>query len=468
MGGFPTRSSASCSPTTESAPGFAHETGPRESRQARAAGGDPPPAAGAPHLHPAGAGGASRRAGHRGDAGHALAGPGGARRAARFPARRRGVRAGAGQRDRHSPARRAGRDHPLAAGERLPRRAAHPSGHGLRGSARHRQPPHAGVPRHAGGRRHHLRNARARHRHQAPGATDPQPLRKGDRLMATRQKVVLAYSGGLDTSVLVRILTDEYGYDVIACHADVGESKDHEKLKAKARQAGAVAAEIVDAKEEFATQFCFPALQANALYQGVYPLSAALSRPLIAKHLVAAARKHGATAVAHGATGKGNEQVRFDLAVKGMAPDLKILAPQRERNITRDAAMECPASVALIAAHQELERFTVMGDGLRVKAQLDQRFAQLTYEGFWFSPLRLALQAFNDALAQTVTGEVTLKLYRGSMRVVGRSSPHGLYNHALSTYGGEGRFDHRAAEGFIHILGLQLQEFSRQHGGIDR
>src|SRR6267378_2016056 len=374
--------------------------------------------------------------------------------------------------------------------------------------------------------------------------------------MAPRPKVVLAYSGGLDTSVLVRILTDEYGYDVIACHADVGESRDHEKLKAKARQAGAVATEIVDAKEEFATQFCFPALQANALYQGVYPLSAALSRPLIAKHLVAAARKHGATAVAHGATGKGNDQVRFDLAVKGMAPELKILAPQRERNITRDAAMEyaakhgievptskkspfsidenlwgrsieggvledpnqeppeaafawtrsmeaalitkvgeiaglhgvgridlmedrvvgiksretyeCPASVALIAAHQEVERFTVMGDALRVKAQLDQRFAQLTYEGFWFSPLRLALQAFNDVLARTVDGEVTLKLLKGSLRVVGRTSPHGLYNHALSTYGAGDRFDHRAAEGFIQLLGLQLQEFSRQHGGIDK
>src|SRR5712671_7208537 len=158
--------------------------------------------------------------------------------------------------------------------------------------------------------------------------------------MAQRQKVVLAYSGGLDTSVLVRILTDEYGYEVIACHADVGESRDHEKLREKARKAGAIATEVVDAKEEFATQFCFPALQANALYQGVYPLSAALSRPLIAKHLVAAARKHGATTVAHGATGKGNDQVRFDLAVKGMAPDLKILAPQRERNITRDAAIE--------------------------------------------------------------------------------------------------------------------------------
>jgi argininosuccinate synthase len=398
----------------------------------------------------------------------------------------------------------------------------------------------------------------------------------------SRNKVVLAYSGGLDTSVLVRVLADEYGYDVIACHADVGESKDHEKLRAKARQAGAVATEIVDAKEEFARDFCFPALQANALYQNVYPLSAALSRPLIAKHLVEAARKHGATAVAHGATGKGNDQVRFDLAVSGMAPELKILAPQRERNITRDAAMEyaakhgievptskkspfsidenlwgrsieggvledvtqeppeaafawtksiedapstptylriafaaglpvsvngekmspaaliakvgqiagdngvgridliedrvvgiksretyeCPASVALIAAHQELERFTIMGDALRVKALLDQRFAQLTYEGFWYSPLRTALQAFNDTLARTVDGEVTLKLYRGSMRVVGRSSPHGLYNHALSTYGVEDKFDHRAAEGFIALLGLQLQEFSRQHGGL--
>jgi len=128
---------------------------------------------------------------------------------------------------------------------------------------------------------------------------------------------------------------------------------------------------------------------------------------------------------------------------------------------------ECPASVALIAAHQEIERFTVMGDALRVKAQLDQRFAQLTYEGFWFSPLRIALEAFNDSLAQTVDGEVTLKLYKGSLRVVGRTSPHGLYNHALSTYGVEDRFDHRAAEGFIHLLGLQLQEFARQHGGSE-
>src|SRR5262252_9255289 len=309
-----------------------------------------------------------------------------------------------------------------------------------------------------------------------------------------KEKIVLAYSGGLDTSVLVRVLSIDYGYDVICCHADVGEARDAKALTERAKAAGAIAMEMVDAKEEFAKDFCFPALQANALYQGVYPLSAALSRPLIAKHLVVAARKHGASAVAHGATGKGNDQVRFDLAVKGMAPELKILAPQRERNITRDAAMEyaakhgievptskkspfsidenlwgrsieggvleepqseppeaafawtksiddapstpaylrigferglpvtvngeamsaaaliakvgqiagengvgridlmedrvvgiksretyeCPASVALIHAHQELERFTIMGDALRVKALLDQRFAQLT------------------------------------------------------------------------------------------
>jgi len=397
----------------------------------------------------------------------------------------------------------------------------------------------------------------------------------------SRPKIVLAYSGGLDTSILVRILGDEYGYDVIACHADVGEAKDREKLAQKARQSGAVACEIVDAKDEFAREFCFPALQANALYQGVYPLSAALSRPLIARHLVAAARKHGADAVAHGATGKGNDQVRFDLAVKGLAPELKIIAPQRERNITRDAAIEyaqkhgievpaskkspfsidenlwgrsieggaledpdveppeeafawtrswkdapekptylkiafekglpvsvdgqrlpppeliarvgkvagdngvgridlmedrvvgiksretyeCPAAVALIAAHQDLERFTTLRQSLQVKQFLEQKFAELTYDGFWFSPLRHAIEAFNDEHARTIDGEVTLRLHKASLRVVGRTSPHGVYNHALATYGTADKFDHKAAEGFINLLGLSLHEFSRLHGG---
>jgi argininosuccinate synthase len=394
-----------------------------------------------------------------------------------------------------------------------------------------------------------------------------------------KDKIVLAYSGGLDTSVLVRILSHEYGYDVIACHADVGESRDTDALRVRALQAGAIAVEVVDAREEFAREFCFPALLANALYEGVYPLSAALSRPLIAKYLVATARKYGAKAVAHGATGKGNDQVRFDLATKGLAPDLRIAAPQRERNISRDAAIEyarthgievpvtkrspysvdenlwgrsieggvledpaqeppeevfvrtrswqdapgepgylrigferglpvtvngealspaelaqkvgafagahgvgridlmenrvvgiksreiyeCPAAVTLLTAHKDLERFCTLGSAQRVKEYLDQRFAEMVYEGFWFSPLRPALEAFNREHNRTVTGEVTLKLFKGSLAVVGRTSPCGVYNHKLSTYGQEDQFDHRAAEGFIQLMGLQLHEFSRLH-----
>ena len=394
-----------------------------------------------------------------------------------------------------------------------------------------------------------------------------------------KKKIVLAYSGGLDTSVLVRILGHEYGYDVIACHVDVGEAREPQKVVDRAYKAGAVAVEVVSAQEEYAKDYCFNALQANALYEGIYPLSAALSRPLIAKHLVAAARKHGASAIAHGSTGKGNDQVRFDLATKGIAPDLAIIAPQRERNLTRDVAIEyaqkhgieipvskkspysvdenlwgrsieggvledpnqeppedafawtkswqnalsepvyvkigfeqglpvslngepmspaslikkvnavageagvgridlmenrmvgiksrenyeCPAAVTLITAHKDLERFTTLGMSTRVKAMLDQKFAEMIYEGFWFSPYRAALQAFNDEHNKTVTGEVTVRLFKGNLAVVGRTSPYGIYNHAMSTYGVEDKFDHRAAEGFITLTGLQLHEYSRLH-----
>ncbi|MFL5321769.1 MAG: argininosuccinate synthase [Myxococcaceae bacterium] len=397
--------------------------------------------------------------------------------------------------------------------------------------------------------------------------------------MTTRKKIVLAYSGGLDTSVLVRILSNDYGYDVVACHVDVGEARDPEYIITRAKKAGAVAVEVIPAQEEFAKDFCFPALQANALYQNVYPLSAALSRPLISKHLVEAARKHNAQAVAHGSTGKGNDQVRFDLATQGLAPDLAVVAPQRERNITRDEAIayaakhnidipvtakkpfsvdeniwgrsieggvledpnqeppeeafawtkswknapnepayikiafekglpvavdghglspaslikkvgaiagehgvgridlmedrmvgiksrenyECPAAITLITAHKDLERFTTLGMSQRVKALLDQKYAELIYEGFWFSPYRDALQAFNDSHNKDVTGEVTLRLFKGQCQVVGRTSENGLYNHALSTYGAGDAFDHRAAEGFIKLTGLQLQLHSRMH-----
>ena len=394
-----------------------------------------------------------------------------------------------------------------------------------------------------------------------------------------KEKIVLAYSGGLDTSVLVHILTHDYKYDVIACHVDVGEARDPEWLHTRAKKAGAVDFAMAPAQDEFARDYCLPALQANALYEGIYPLSAALSRPLIASHLVKTARKHGAIAVAHGATGKGNDQVRFDLAVKGLAPDLKIVAPQRERNISRDQAMEyatqhgievpttvkspfsidenlwgrsieggaledpnheppesafawtksaidsaakpgtvkigfsaglpvsldgqllspaallkrlntfagehgvgridlmenrvvgiksrelyeAPAAKVLVAAHRDLERFTTIAQSQRVKATLDIQYAVMVYEGFWFSPLRTAIDAFNREHNQFVTGDVTVKLFKSSCQVIGRTSPYGVYNRKLSTYGKEDTFDHRAAEGFIQLFGLQLQEYSRLH-----
>ena len=392
-------------------------------------------------------------------------------------------------------------------------------------------------------------------------------------------KVVLAYSGGLDTSVLVRILREEYKLAVVCVHVDVGEARNRQRLEEKAMRAGAVAFEFVEAQDEFVRDFCYPALQANALYEAVYPLSASLSRALIAKHLVAAAEKHGASHAAHGSTGKGNDQVRFDLSVRALNTQLKIIAPQRERNITRDFAMEyaakwgidvpttakspwsidenlwgrsieggvledpsveppeevfawtkgpaaseesprvvtiafekglpvaidgkggspselvshikelagaagvgridlmenrvvgiksrevyeCPAAVALIHARRELERFTTVAQVTRLKASLDQAYAEMVYEGFWYSPLREALDAFNDDVARTVTGEVRLKLHKGSMRVVGRSSPSGVYNHGHATYGPADTFDHKASEGFIHLLGMQLIEFRRLH-----
>ncbi len=392
-----------------------------------------------------------------------------------------------------------------------------------------------------------------------------------------KEKIVLAYSGGLDTSVLVHLLTHKHGYEVIACHIDVGEAKDAEALTARAKSAGAIPCEFVHAREEFAEAFCFPALQAHALYQGVYPLSAALSRPLIAKHLVEVARKHGATAVAHGATGKGNDQVRFELAIKALAPDLRVVAPQREHNLNRDACLayaaehgievaatrrspysidenlwgrsieggvledpaheppedafawtkgfgeaapeperlhlrfekgrpthvngealspaaliarvseiagrhgvgridlmedrvvgiksrelyEAPAAVVLIAAHKDLERFTSLRQTSEFKEIVSQRYANLIYDGLWFSQLRDALEAFNQELQQRVTGEVTLKLFQGTVRVVGRSSPFGLYDHALSTYDERDAFDHRAAAGLIELQSLPLQLFAK-------
>jgi len=157
--------------------------------------------------------------------------------------------------------------------------------------------------------------------------------------MPKNKKVVLAYSGGLDTSVAIPWLKEKYGMDVVALTIDVGNEKDFTAVKEKALKVGAIKAIVADAKEQFVNYFCFPAVQANALYEGVYPLATALSRPLMAKLLVDVAREEGAAAVAHGCTGKGNDQVRFDVGVHALAPDLEVIAPAREWKMTREETM---------------------------------------------------------------------------------------------------------------------------------
>ena len=395
----------------------------------------------------------------------------------------------------------------------------------------------------------------------------------------THGKIVLAYSGGLDTSVMIAVLREQYGYDVVAAHIDVGEAPDEALLTSRAKEAGASDVRFVAGRQDLAESFILPALQANALYQDTYPLCSALSRPLIAKHLVAIANEVGATAVAHGATGKGNDQVRFDLSTRALNPKLKIVAPQREKNMTRDDAMafaanrgihvptstkspysidenlwgrsmeggvledlaapppadvwgwttdptaspdapedvaitfvngvptaingakmplveligkvhtlacnhgvgridmlenrvvgiktrelyETPAAAVLIPAHRDLEAAVVDRKLLAFKRQVDTAYANLIYEGQWFSPLREALQGSVDAVQAYVNGEITMRLFKGSATVVARKAEGVLYDHKLSTYSVGDAFDHRAAEGWIALEGLPLTLFRTLH-----
>ncbi len=386
-------------------------------------------------------------------------------------------------------------------------------------------------------------------------------------------KVVLAYSGGLDTSVAIRWLSETYGLDTIALTIDVGNEKDIGAVAAKARQIGAVKAITVDAREDFLKYFVWPALQANALYEGTYPLATALARPLIAKLLVDVARQEGAVAVAHGCTGKGNDQVRFDVSIMALAPDLKIIAPVREWKMTRDAEIEyaaehdipvaatnaspysvdanlwgrsveagvledpwseppadvwdwtaspeeapetpaeititfdhgipvaldketmdpvtlvqklnalagehgvgridmienrlvgiksrevyeAPAATTLLAAHKALESLALSRDQSRVKDSLAGEYARLIYNGQWFTALHADLMAFISSSQRFVSGDVRLKLHRGQVMVVGRRSPHSLYQHSLATYDRGDQFDHNAALGFIALWGLPVK-----------
>lgn len=395
-------------------------------------------------------------------------------------------------------------------------------------------------------------------------------------------RVVLAYSGGLDTSVAVKWITQEWGAEVVALAVDVGQSADDdwETVRQRALAAGAVEAVVIDARSEFADDYCLPALQANALYEGKYPLVSALSRPVIVKHLVAAARQFNADAVAHGCTGKGNDQVRFEVSSRALAPDLEVLAPVRVWGFTREDSIdyalrheipitvrkdnpcsidenlwgraiecgviedpwvappsepyaltadpshaptepweltvafeagkpvsldgepmdlvslieavskrvgsygwgrldmvenrrvgiksrevyECPGSLALIMAHADLESITLERDLMREKARLEPRYAELVYDGLWFSPLRASLDAFMAESQLPVTGEVRLRLEPGRCWVTGRRAEKGLYDHGLATYDATDSFRHEDAAGFVRLWGLGLETVARTQG----
>jgi len=388
-----------------------------------------------------------------------------------------------------------------------------------------------------------------------------------------REKVILAYSGGLDTSVMVPWIGEKYGLDVVAFTVDLGQGEDIQKIREKAMKTGAVDAVAVDARNLFVDHFVFPALMAGAVYEGKYPLATALGRPLIAKLMVDTAREHNAKAVAHGCTGKGNDQVRFDVTFQTLAPDLKIIAPVREWSMSRPESLEyaakhniqveakpespysidqnlwgrsceagvledpwdeppaeafawttdpvkapnepeyveiefahgvpvalngkqmdgvplierlnalggkhgigridhvenrlvgiksrelyeAPAAVILHDAHRELETLCLSKQAVRFKTLVAQEYADLIYNGLWFSAFHQDLFAFVASNQRFVSGTVRAKLLKGKCTVVGRKSEHSLYSKKLATYDKDSDYDQAAAQGFIKIHGLGQQ-----------
>jgi len=390
------------------------------------------------------------------------------------------------------------------------------------------------------------------------------------------KRVCLAYSGGLDTSVILRWLIEEYDCEVVAYCADVGQEEELDGLTEKAKASGAVDCVIKDLREEFVEEYVFQAIRGNAIYEGVYLLGTALARPLIAKHHVDVARETGCEAVAHGATGKGNDQVRFELTFRALAPELTVIAPWRswdlrsrtdcmayaqkyeipvsatvkkpysiDRNLLhcsfeggiledpwrapeeemfiltrspeeapevaaeiivgfeqgnpvsidgeamRPAALlhrlnqiagshgvgrvdlvenlfvglksrgfyETPGGTVLHVTHRAMESITLDREVLHEKDRLSPRFAELIYNGFWFSPEMKFLRAAIDASQENVTGEARLRLYKGSVRVTGRRSPVSLYSEDLVTFEeDQGAYDQAEAGGFIRLQGLRLRK----------
>ncbi|MBS7262350.1 MAG: argininosuccinate synthase [Eubacteriales bacterium] len=390
----------------------------------------------------------------------------------------------------------------------------------------------------------------------------------------SKEKVILAYSGGLDTSIIIPWLIENYDYEVIAVAGDVGQGEELEPLHEKALRSGASKLYIEDLKEEFVTDYIFPTLKAGAVYEGKYLLGTSFARPVIAKRLVEIARREGAVAICHGATGKGNDQVRFELTIKALAPDLKIIAPWRiwsirsreeeidyaeahhipltvskkkiysmDRNLwhlshegadledpwnePKDSLLEIcvpptqapdepeyvtidwekgvptavngvkygpvelietlnaigarhgvgicdmvenrlvgmksrgvyenPAGSILYAAHHDLESIVLDRATSHYKEAVAIRFAELVYDGWWFTPLREALSAFVDSTQQVVTGTTRMKLYKGSVVSAGIQSPYSLYSEEFATFGADEVYDQKDAGGFINLFGLPLK-----------
>ena len=392
-----------------------------------------------------------------------------------------------------------------------------------------------------------------------------------------KEKVVLAYSGGLDTTAIIPWLKENYDYDVICCCINCGQGEELDGLEERAKLSGASKLYIEDVVDEFCDDYIVPCVQANAIYEDKYLLGTSMARPVIAKRLVEIARKENAVAICHGATGKGNDQIRFELGIKALAPDIKIIAPwrldtwqmdsreaeieycrkhgidlpfstdssySRDRNLwhishegleledpanepnyehllvlgttpekapeegeyvsmkfekgvpvelngkkmkvseiiselntlggkhgigiidiveNRVVGMksrgvyETPGGTILMEAHQQLEELILDRDTYALKKDLGNKFAQIVYEGKWFTPLREAIQAFIEVTQQYVTGEVKFKLYKGNIIKAGTTSPYSLYNESLASFTTGELYDHHDADGFINLFGLSLK-----------
>ncbi len=398
------------------------------------------------------------------------------------------------------------------------------------------------------------------------------------------KKVVLAYSGGLDTSVILKWLTETYDCEVVTFTADLGQGEELEPARKKAEMFGVREIHIEDLREDFVRDYVFPMFRANALYEGVYLLGTAIARPLIAKRQIEIARETGADAVAHGATGKGNDQVRFELSYYALDPDIKVISPWREwdltsrskliefaerhqipiakdkrgeapfsvdanllhisaegkvledpwvapeeyvfsRSVAPEAApdkpreveidfergdavavdgerlspaalltrlnelggangigrldlvenrfvgmksrgiYETPGGTVLLAAHRAIESITLDRGAAHLKDEVMPRYAEMIYNGFWFSPEREMLQALIDKSQERVNGQVRLKLYKGNVIVLGRRSPDSLYSMEHVTFEDDAVYDQRDAEGFIRLNALRLRLLGRRGGG---